>query len=452
MKKERGLIFVKSHNTLTYKQLILFFIPLGISSSFTSITHVIINGTLSRGENAAFIIACYAVAMSVFGIFERPVIIFRQTASALVHDKRGFRLLIQFMIRALIIITGINLIISYTPIGSWLYIHVFNANTDMVQAISETYKILSIVMIFSGIRGVYQGLIINDHSTKWLTIGVVSRLIGMLVLSSVFVKIGFITSMSGAFLFLFGLLIECFISFYKGHSLLKHDIPEEHSFKLLNQDISRFYFPLVAYFFMQTVLTPIIYILLAKSSDIEMSIASFSLAFSITNMILGFFMYTHQLVLQYYGGKDNQKIIYFIVVLSLIPTVLLSLLCYTPMGMLFMKHVMGADQALSIETIAVLKFFIIKTLLFPWVDFLNGFLMLKRQTNKMLFAQGGNLVIVTISLWIFVRLWPHLDGINGSIAAALGELAGFIIVGIIIYRMRDQINRLNQRKSATIRS
>ena len=91
-------------------------------------------------------------------------------------------------------------------------------------------------------------------------------------------------------------------------------------------------------------------------------------------------MYTHQLVLQFYD-ENKQKVIKFLIIASILPTLLLCLLCYTPVGMVFMQSVMGADEALSLATIAVLKFFIIKTLVFPWVDFLNGFLMLNR-TNE----------------------------------------------------------------------
>src|SRR5699024_12093737 len=90
----------------------LFFIPLGVSASLTSVTHVIINGTLSRGDNAAFIIACYAVAMSLFGIIERPIIIFRQTSSALVHDRKAFKILSRFFIYVLFTIMLISSIIA----------------------------------------------------------------------------------------------------------------------------------------------------------------------------------------------------------------------------------------------------------------------------------------------------------------------------------------------------
>src|SRR5690625_638969 len=437
---KRGFLIVSQQARLTYGQLSAFFIPLGISASLTSITHVIINGTLSRGEDAAFIIASYAVAMAVFGIVEKPMIVFRQASSALVTDRRSFKLLGVFFIYILIATMIISAILSYTPIGNWLYIHIFNATENMVTAIDHTFRVITFVVIFSGIRGIYQGIIINHLETNWVTIGVVTRLFSMFAISYLFIHFGYITSVSGGIIFLIGMIVEALISVYKGRDLIKREPVELHQEGhrnwLLKADISRFYFPLAFYFVIQSLLVPLIYILLAKSSDIEMGIASFALAFSITQMMLGFFMYTHQLVLQFYKNH-KQKVIKFVIIISIVPTLFLCLICYTPIGMIFMEKIMGADEILSITTIGVLKFFIIKTLVFPWVDFLNGFLMLKRQTNKMLFTQIGNIIIAIMSMIFLVRLFPHLNGINGSIAASIGELAGFIIVGVIVYRTTD---------------
>src|SRR5690625_2162326 len=144
----------------------------------------------------------------------------------------------------------ISTIIAFSPIGPWLYTSVFNANEHMVDAISITYKVISIVIIFSGIRGLYQGIIINQLASNWLTIGVVARLIAMFTISFLFVTFDFITSVSGAFIFLTGMFIECVVSVYKGNSLLRNKIKESSKYQLLKADISKFYFPLVVYFLM----------------------------------------------------------------------------------------------------------------------------------------------------------------------------------------------------------
>lgn len=435
---------------LTYKKLSAFFIPLGVSASLTSITHVIINGTLSRGENAAFIIACYAVAMGVFGIVERPMLVFRQVTSALVKNHRDFKLVSIFFIYVIVVALAGCTILGYTPVGSWIYINIFNATPDMVNEINIAFRVITWVVFFSGLRGIYQGILINQLATNWVSYGVIARLIGMFLAAYIFVQIGWITGATGSLIFLIGMFIEAVFSVYKAETILRKKlaVPNPEDRPLQKAEISRFYFPLLSYFVMQSLLVPLIYVFLAKSEHIEMSIASFALAFSIVNLILSFFMYTHQLVLQFYNDH-RRKIIIFVIFISIIPTLLLVILCYTPVGMGFMTNVMGADEVLSRETLLVLQFFIIKTLVFPWVDFLNGFLMLKRQTGKMLFAQIGNLIVVMICLFIFIRLFPQWNGVNGAISASIGEMAGFIIVSYIIYRMTDRyFERKRQRLNA----
>ncbi|SDJ77936.1 hypothetical protein [Sediminibacillus albus] len=423
----------KPLNRFSYKQLVAFFLPLGFSASLTSITHVIINGTLSRGENAAFIIACYAVAFSLFGIIERPVIVFRQTCSALVKDKRSFKRLIIFMCYVMTVIIGISLMMAYSTVGNWVYIHLFNADKNMLHTISEAFKVIIIVIIFSGIRGIYQGIIINHLETKWLTIGVIIRLFAMFLVAYLFVAFDYVTSASGSVIFLAGMLVECGISVWKGQKILKRSYQKQGPV-LGNTEILNFYMPLVFYFVIQTVLIPIIYVFLAKTNDIEMGIASFALAYSITQMLLSFFMYTHQLVLQMYQ-TNKQKVVRFMAAVSVLPSLLLVLLCYTPVGFWFMENVMGAKGELAAATIAVLKFFIIKTIVFPWVDFLNGILMLHRQTRKMLIAQFINLSTVIITVFLFVTYFPGWNGVSGSLAASIGELSGLILVVWIVYRM-----------------
>ncbi|MFB5660194.1 multi antimicrobial extrusion protein MatE [Alteribacillus sp. HJP-4] len=429
-------------SALTYKKLAGFFIPLGVSSSLTAITHIIINGTLSRGEDAAFIIACYAVALAMFGLVEKPMIVFRQTSSALVKDMRSFKVLSVLFVYVSILMVSISMIISFTPLGAWMFVHLFSADDNMVRTISVTFGVISIVIIFSGIRGIYQGVIIRNLETKWLTIGVVLRLAGMFAAAFWFVATDSVTSMTGAVLFLVGMFIECVISVWRGHNILKNKDPAPHQLK--TKEIMPFYLPLVFYFLFQTLLQPLIYVFLAKSEEIELSIASFALAFAISQLMLSFFMYTHQIVLQFYQ-TDKNKVWKFNIFLSLAPALLLSLMSFTAFGPWFMKTVMGAEPALADPTLLVLQFFILKVLIFPWVDFFNGFIMLERHTRKMLFAQTINLLVVFIVLYGLVSLYPEWNGVNGAIAASVGELAGLAAVIFIVFRSREY-RALNSKK------
>ncbi|WP_407269722.1 multi antimicrobial extrusion protein MatE [Radiobacillus sp. PE A8.2] len=423
---------MRSKGQLSYNQLLAFFIPLGFSASLTAITHLIINGTMSRGDNAAFIIASYAVAMSIFGIIEKPLIIFRQACSTLVKDKKSFKALMLFLLLVVAAVLFVCIILGFTPIGDWVFVHWFNAEPNMVETISNTFKILSVVMVLSGIRGIYEGVIIREQQTKWLTIMVVVRLATMLISAYLFVVSGYITSLTGAMIFLIGMAVESIISVWKGQSLLNGKISRPS--KLNIKKITRFYFPLLFYFISQTFLIPVIYVFLSNTSDKEVAIASFALAISITGMVLSFFSYTHQLVLQFYE-EHGKKVVKFTIVISFLPCLLLSFLCYTPAGSWFMGVVMGADASLAEATINVLRIFIVKTIVFPWVDFLNGFFMLRRKTNKILIAQILNLITVIIALVFLVNMFPEWNGLNGSVASTLGEVIGLIVVIIVFKRM-----------------
>ncbi|WP_430495319.1 multi antimicrobial extrusion protein MatE [Rossellomorea marisflavi] len=414
----------------TYGNLAAFFIPLGFSASLTSLTHIIINGTLSRGENAAFIIACYAVAFALFGIIERPIIVFRQTCSTLVKDRAGFKKLNIFMLVVISVIAAFSLLLAYSSLGDWVYITFFNANENMVATISDTFKVIFLVIIFSGIRGIYQGVIISQLETKWLSVMVVIRLFLMFLAAYLFVAFDYVTSMAGAMIFLIGMMVECAISVWKGQGLLNRHYPSSGP-GLSMKEISQFYTPLVFYFVIQTLLIPIIYMFLSLSDDIEVSIASFALAYSITQMLLSFFMYAHQLVLQLYE-KNKRKVIRFFAFVSLLPSLLLVVLCYTPAGEWFMESVMGADAELSRTTLYVMQFFIFKTLVFPWVDFMNGFLMLKRLTKRMLMAQVMNILAAVVCLTLLIYTVPQWNGTNGAIAVSIGELVGLLAVMYIV--------------------
>src|SRR5699024_12565671 len=120
---------------------------------------------------------------------------------------------------------------------------------------------------------------INHLETNCVTVVVVTSLVFMFTVSYFFILFGYITSVSGGIIFLVGMIVEALISVYKGHDLIKREPKEIHQKGhrnwLLKVDISIFYFPLAFYFVIQSLLVPLIYILLAKSSDIEMGIASF---------------------------------------------------------------------------------------------------------------------------------------------------------------------------------
>lgn len=418
--------------TVSLKKLWSFFLPLGISASLVTISHVIINSTLSKAADPERIIASYAVAMSLLAITERPAVLLRQTSSALVRDKRSFisTLTVAQLVFASIMVLG--MIISYTPLGTLIFRGVFGVGEDNVQDVIHVYKVLMFVSLFSGIRCFYQGVIIYNLRTKWLTIGMAIRLAGMYALSLYFIRTGVTSGAVGAFIFLFGMIIEAAVSFLEGR-LLVRKMPE----KLENHMIEKkrhvfiFYKPLLFSSFISVWIGPAINAMLGKTWDAQLAIASFAIAASLVMLISSFFSYFHQIVINFYR-IDPVAVRKFVLMLGFVPALLMGLIAYTPVGVFLLEHVIGVHGRLQAESIRVLQGFVLFALVMPWLDVLNGLVLVRGQTKLIIGSQIANLSFTFTTLLVCIALSPEWNGTIGALAQSIGMAAELIFVALAL--------------------
>ncbi|MFA9556887.1 multi antimicrobial extrusion protein MatE [Evansella sp. AB-rgal1] len=427
---------------LRIKTLLFFFIPLGLSASLVTVSHVIINSTLARANNAEFIIASYAIAMSIFVFTERVAVLLRQTCSALVRDKRSFQQMFHVFLYVVTSLFLLAAFIAFTPTGTWIIASVFGISDEMAFQVKHIYQVLIFVTIFSATRCLYQGVIIYNRKTKWLTIGMVVRLSAMYALSMYFISQGTITGRSGAIIFLTGMAIEAMISLWEGKRLIK-TLPselEEHKIKKKKQ-IFTFYTPLVLSSFFTVLIGPSINIFLGKTSMIELAIASYAIALSITQLVISFFSYTHQIVLNFFENNPK-KVVKFSFIIGLFPCILLGIFTYTPIGPWFMANIMGLNDRLIVASLDCLKIFMLLSLVFPYLDFFNGMLMLKNQTRFMIVSQMTNLAVTVLVLFVTIGYFSHWNGAIGALAQSIGLLMELVIIVCFFsyYRLCQPLN------------
>lgn len=410
-------------------QMFAFFVPLSLSASLVTISHVIINSTLTRAERPEEIIASYAIAMSLLGITEKPAILLRQTCSALVRDRISFRAVsrVAFYLLAAIVLFGA--LVSYTGVGRLIFGTLFGAKDQEVVPIMHVYRVLMFVSIFSSIRCLFHGIIIFNRRTFWLTIGMVIRLVGMYALSQYYIAQGVDSSQVGAVIFLAGMIIEAGVAIAEGMRLYTRVLPEKtenHPYERPGQ-IFAFYRPLLYSSFIAVIIGPAINIALGKTPDAARSIAAFALAGSVCQLVLSMFSYLHQIVLNFYR-TDPARVKQFTLLLAFIPGLLLSLLSFTPAGAWVMTHPLGAKELLLEESLRALRFFVIMTVAFTWLDYANGLLMLKGQTKVMVWSQFANVSVTLLTLVICLAAAPGLNSRIGALAQSLGVAAELAFV------------------------
>jgi hypothetical protein len=431
---------VANRSTISMRQIIVFFTPLGLSSSLITISHLIINSTLARSTNPELIIASYAIALTLLGIIERPAILLRHTCSALVRDRISFKSLSAVAILVISSLMLLGLTLSYTPLGTWIFLYLFGADPYMIDDIIGVFRIVMFVSLFSGIRCIYHGIIITNFHTKWMTIGVVIRLIVMALLAYYFVERGPIESgQVGAIIFLSGMMIECLVSFLEGRKLLR-SMPnklEGHTIES-KQQIFNFYRPLLYSSMVAIAIGPAINFALGKTTNLALAIASYAIAMNVLGLVNSFFSYIHQIVLNYHRHDPN-TVLRFVMIISLFPVFLLSLINFTPIGTWFLQQLMGISGNLLVETKQVLRICLLIAVVFPWLDYVNGRVMFKGENVILVRSQMANLFVVITSLFLLILFTPSWNGMIGALSVSLGFIAELIVV---IYFLRG--SRINQ--------
>ncbi|WP_051588004.1 multi antimicrobial extrusion protein MatE [Paenibacillus darwinianus] len=417
------------------KRILAFFVPLGLSASLVSLSHVIINGTLARTGEPEAVIAAYAIAMSIFTITERPAVFLRQTCSALAADRTAFRAVGKVTAVILFFTMTLGLVISYTPAGRLLFTTVFNADETMLGRVLDSYRILIFVTIFSAVRCLYHGIIIRNMHTKWLTIGMLVRLCVMYFISLWFVHGPYgIDGRSGAIIFLAGMLVEAVVSFLEGRRILR-GMPEKQPQSNIRKaaDVLPFYRPLVVTSFISVIIGPAINAMLGKTTEIELAIASYAVALSITNIVVSFYTYVHQIVLNFYR-EDSRAVRKFALMFNLLPAAAIAGIAYSPIGPALVGGITGGEGPLLNESLRVLRVFVLFALLFPWVDYGNGLVMLHKRTRYMAFSQLGNVGMTVLALVVAVTMAPSWNGHIGALAQSFGLIGELLVLVLLLRR------------------
>ncbi|MFC5529134.1 multi antimicrobial extrusion protein MatE [Cohnella yongneupensis] len=425
-----------ANEPVSLRRLFLFFIPMGVSVLLINLSHVIINGTLARSHSSAqeTIIAGYALGMSLLTVSERPAVLLRQTCSALVRDRLSFRA----VARVAAYVFGVGLLfgaaVAYTPLGHWIFGGAFGADPVVEREAIDTYHALMFLSVFSGLRCLYQGIIIYKMRTRWLTIGMVFRLSGMFALSQYFLHVGVHSALQGATIFLFGMIIEATISWMEARRLLK-EMPEKDEQCEVTQpkQVLTFYNPLLYSALIVVWVSPILNALLGTTEKSSLTIASFAVAGSLMNLMLGFFTYFHQIALLFV--KTHPLLVRkFTLMLGFIPTITMSIMCFTPIGSWMFSHVLGVKDELLRASIHALRGFLPLVFVFPWLDTLNGIVMAHGETKLMFGSQLANAITTVATIVALAFALPDWNGALGSMAQSGGVAVELVFLAWLFRR------------------
>jgi hypothetical protein len=209
------------------KEQTCFYLPLAATSLIIIITHSFFNAGLARLPKPEVLIAAFAVAKSLMLVFQSPVMMIRQTVTALIDHQKNFR---KTLIALALVVGGVVFVLAltaFTGLSRWLFQHVMGLEGQTLDEAVAMLKILFLFPLMVSIRDFFSGLLIKFRSAPLITAASVVRVIYVIIFISFIEQMSRLPgAMLASLMFIGGVTIEALFVVI-GTRILNWTIPEK---------------------------------------------------------------------------------------------------------------------------------------------------------------------------------------------------------------------------------
>jgi len=426
------------------KELLLFYVPLGLYSMIMMSSHSVINSGVSRAPNAEIGLAAFAVTMTIMNMFASPCFTSRQMLVALAHDKKSLKITRNVMIKVASVSLLMLAILAFTPVGNFVFVNLFNTPPNLMSEVKTAAVLtLSLPFIYS-LRSYSQGIIIVEKKTKYLTYTVLMRISFMIFLAFALPKLGFLSGASiGIIIWTGGMGLEAIINYLFSRSVYK-GLPDEPDYENGEEDFTQkkafdFVWPLLLMSFIWTLGLPVVNSGLGFTQDPERSIATFQVARSFAWIAVAFLEMNMRQVSLIFGTNED-RIGYlkkFTLGVSIVLASIIAILGLTPIGNWLLINVIGVTSEIATAVKPVLMVLILLPVILAHSEYYMGLLMKLNNTKALSIGKTISIAVAGLSVISFSMLFPQLGAVVGAIGFLIGYFCEFMYLRHTYYKMVD---------------
>lgn len=170
-----------SRDSLNFKVILLFFLPLIVMTEMHQITHSVIYAFLARLSDPTTAIAAFSIAFA----FNATIATINNTAVtagiSFITDRTAFWQLFRFYGCVSIILFMVMELIIWTPMGEILFGQLMNASEGVVKQARVTAAIMGLTAFAACIRNLCYAQVMSQRRTVLITKATVIRLISLAV-------------------------------------------------------------------------------------------------------------------------------------------------------------------------------------------------------------------------------------------------------------------------------
>ncbi len=424
------------------KELLLFYVPLGLYSMIMMSSHSVINSGVSRAPDAEIGLAAFAVTMTIMNMFASPCFTSRQMVVALAHDKKSLKITRNVMVKIAAVSLLFLSILAFTPIGEFVFVNLFNTPENLMSEVKTAAVLtLSLPFVYS-LRSYSQGIIIVEKKTKYLTYTVLIRISFMVFLAFALPKLGFISGASiGIIIWTAGMGLEAIINYLFSRRVYKN-LPDTPNYDSGEEDFTQlkafnFIWPLLLMSFIWTLGLPVINSGLGFTKDPDRSIATFQVARSYAWIAIAFLEMNMRQVSLIFGTSED-RISYlkrFTLGVSIVLASIIAILALTPVGNWGLINIIGVTDELAQAVKPVLVVLIALPLVLAKSEYYMGLLMKLNNTKALSIGKIISIALAGVSVIALSILLPQLGAVVGAIGLVLGYSCEMLYLKYTYHKM-----------------
>jgi len=415
--------------TLTYKTILIFWLPLALTWLLMSVEGPFLASIIARMSEPKFNLAAYGVAFSFALIVEAPVIMLMSASTALVKDYHSFKKLRNFTYFLNGAITLFMLVLLIPSLFEFIAVDLIALPARIEEITYWAFVALLPWPAAIGYRRFYQGILIRNNLTRFVTFGTIVRLTTMLTTTII---LFFLSNMDGAVIgsiaLSAGVIVEAVASKIFAIKILKkiRESKENNSVENLTyKEIFLFYYPLAITSILSLGVHPIVTFLIGQS---RMSIESLAVLPVINSLVFVFRavgLSFHEAFIALLGenGEGYKSLRNFGFIAGSIATLLLLGITATPLANIWFHNISGLS--IELAQLSILPATIMS--IFPALTFLvsvqRAVLIYSRNTSPLTTATIIEVVIILIVLFIGVSYFDLV----GVLAATIAYVSGRVI-------------------------
>lgn len=410
-------------------------------------SHWVISIGLARTLEPEVALAGYAVGMSTLSLFENAAVMLRSSTVTLARSQEEAQTVFRAVLMVLAVLVGVAAALSLSPALAWTYRSLLGVAPELLPTALLAFRLLLPLPAISGFRCFFQGLIIREQRTGFITLGMIIRLIVMVSLIAVLVTVfphwgGAIGSVT----FLVGMSVEAALAFWQGRKTHYWRPKPGVQAKRSPRDqavlsVLIFLAPLLASGLINNLGRMLLNAGLARESVPPDVLAAFSVGWSLVWVVAALVWGLQQTVQVFADGtaKNERAISRFFVLVVLSSVLVIFLLSYTPAAQFALRRVMGTPENLVPGAVQTMRWLILLPVVLAWHEWNIGHLMLQRHTPVLFVGKAVNVSLVALTVGPGFKFLTGFGAASGAVATLLGHTGEGLVLtaGSWWYRRRQ---------------